>query len=129
MQEDEAEEAMKRLMAAKFDFNDFLKQVSSWVDLGKILGLRTLASTAAQAKMMNNMGGAKLLKMLPGMAKVCATLPLAALLVDGNRRCSVRLLLAHVIAGLASQHAGSAVWLFAVPVAGGVFICLGNAGH
>jgi signal recognition particle GTPase len=47
-QEEEAQEAVQRMMSAKFDFNDFLKQ---W-------------------QMMNNMGGAKLLKMLPGMAQV-----------------------------------------------------------
>ena len=47
-QADEAEESLKRVMANKFDFNDFLTQM----------------------KMMNNMGGTKLLKLLPGMAKV-----------------------------------------------------------
>lgn len=39
---------MKRLMANKFDFNDFLTQF----------------------KTMNNMGGAQMMKLMPGMAKV-----------------------------------------------------------
>lgn len=40
---------MKRIMANKFDFNDFLTQF----------------------KAMNNMGGAQVLKLMPGMNKVC----------------------------------------------------------
>lgn len=41
---------MKRLMANKFDFNDFLTQY----------------------KTMNNMGGAQMMKLLPGFSKVRA---------------------------------------------------------
>ncbi|KAG1654699.1 hypothetical protein FOA52_003924 [Chlamydomonas sp. UWO 241] len=48
IKEDEAQEIMKRMMANKFDFNDFLKQ---W-------------------QTMNNMGGTSIMKMIPGMNKI-----------------------------------------------------------
>eukprot|EP00967_Tisochrysis_lutea_P080074 scaffold109792_cov20-Tisochrysis_lutea.AAC.1 len=44
---EDAEATMKRLMANKFDFNDFLTQF----------------------KTMNNMGGAQIMKLMPGMSK------------------------------------------------------------
>jgi len=49
LQAEDAEANMKRLLANKFDFNDFL----------------------AQYKTMNNMGGAQIMKLMPGMSKVC----------------------------------------------------------
>uniref|UniRef100_A0A7S3VP79 signal-recognition-particle GTPase n=1 Tax=Dunaliella tertiolecta TaxID=3047 RepID=A0A7S3VP79_DUNTE len=45
---EDAEATMKRLMANKFDFNDFLTQF----------------------KTMNNMGGAQIMKLMPGMSKI-----------------------------------------------------------
>ena len=48
VQADDVEANMKRLMANKFDFNDFLTQY----------------------KTMNNMGGARIMKLMPGMNKV-----------------------------------------------------------
>ena len=49
LQAEEAEAALKRLKENKFDFNDFL----------------------AQWKMVNNMGGAQMMKLLPWFDMVC----------------------------------------------------------
>ena len=46
--EDDAQAQLQRIMSAKFDFNDFLKQ---W-------------------KTMNDMGGTSMMKLLPGFNKV-----------------------------------------------------------
>jgi len=48
VKKEEAEEQMRRMMANKFDFNDFL----------------------AQWKTVNNMGGLQLMKLMPGMNKI-----------------------------------------------------------
>jgi signal recognition particle subunit SRP54 len=50
LQEEDAQATMKRMMENKFDFNDFLHQF----------------------KALNNMGGAQIMKLMPGFNKVMA---------------------------------------------------------
>lgn len=53
MRQEDAEELQKKIMSAKFDFNDFLKQTRAVARMGSM---------------------SRVIGMIPGMAKVCTLL-------------------------------------------------------